>query len=115
MQRGRGGYRHPPKISNQAAKDRFLGNKLGGAVFGAARAMLNTSLVCSGRWLVAKFAVFVQALQLKLGKSAPLAWYSVYQPQTGIGYSMSGRGMHYKPTLQTLHNLANSIQAGLLS
>ncbi|KAL0053443.1 hypothetical protein WJX82_005839 [Trebouxia sp. C0006] len=35
MQRGRGGYRHPPKISNQAAKDRFLGNKLGGAVFGA--------------------------------------------------------------------------------
>lgn len=35
MQRGRGGYRHPPKILNQAAKDRFLGNKLGGAVFGA--------------------------------------------------------------------------------
>ena len=66
MQRGSEGYRHPPKISNQAAKDRFLGNKLGGAVFGAARAMLNTSLVCSGPWLVATCSASVQALQLKL-------------------------------------------------
>ncbi len=45
MQRGRGGYRHPPKILNQAAKDRSLGNTLGGAVFGEARAMLKAYLV----------------------------------------------------------------------
>ncbi len=66
MQRGRGGYRHPPKILNQAAKDRFLGNKLGGAVFGEARAMLTAFLVGSGPLLVVTNAVSVQALQLKL-------------------------------------------------
>ncbi len=66
MQRGRGGYRHPPNILNQAAKDRFLGNQLGGAVFGAARAMLKAFFVCSGPLLVTTCAVSVQVLQLKL-------------------------------------------------
>lgn len=41
MNRGRSGFKNQPRILDQAAKDRFLGDSLGGAIFGATADTLN--------------------------------------------------------------------------
>lgn len=95
MYRGRGGGRTQQKVTNQAAKDRFLGRSLGGAVFGERLApfMLCTVLMQSisySFWVA--IVLPSQELHQRPSENAPQAWCLVCLHQIGVGCSMLQKG-----------------------